>query len=392
MTDHSAAPAALGYFYQAQWALLELIRGSRIRPDCRISLELFDDVAWDDEGSPVELLQIKHHLLGSRLLGDLDDDLWRTIGAWLDSGPAEDVDGPLLTLVTTQTARDGSAVSFLRPTDPDFTRSHLLLEDAARRSTSKATLSTRRRFLAMHEPSRRIFISRMRVLDATPGLQQVDTALRLELRLSLPVGFEDQAMERVWGWWSKRVLELLQRICPNIGATEVHLFLNDLRAQYTLDNLPTFDELRLVEEDLGAFGNRPFVHQLRWVATPDVILRTAILDYYRAYAHTSKWLKDDLVGLEELDRFEAALKDEWARAFAWATSELAEPADDVAKESAGRALLERTLAQTAIRVRDRYSEPFFSRGKHHELADDGEIGWHPDFEAKLRVLLLGKSA
>src|SRR5947199_5521236 len=119
MTDHSAAPAAAGYFYQAQWALLELIRGSRIRPDCRISLELFDDVAWDADGSPVELLQIKHHLIGSRSLGDLDDDVWRTIGVWLDAGPADDANGPLLTLVTTQTAREGTALSSLRPPTPD---------------------------------------------------------------------------------------------------------------------------------------------------------------------------------------------------------------------------------------------------------------------------------
>jgi hypothetical protein len=40
----------------------------------------------------------------------------------------------------------------------------------------------------------------------------------------------------------------------------------------------------------------------------------------------------------------------------------------------------------------RYDEPFFARGKHHELADDGRIGWHADFRIKLRELLLSRAA
>lgn len=392
MTDHSAAPAALGYFYQAQWALLELIRGSRLRPDCRISMELFDDVAWDSDGAPIELLQIKHHQLGGRSLGDLDDDVWRTISIWLDVGSPNDPDGPLLTLVTTQVAREGTALSCLRPSAQDVSTSLRLLEDAARRSTSSATAPIRRRFLALSEDSRRLFLGRIRLLDASPRLAQLDDQVRLELRLSLPAGFEDQALERVWGWWSKRTLEMLQRERASVGATDIHLYLDDLRAGYTADSLPTFEELRLAEQEVGTFGDRAFVHQLRWVQAPDMILRTAILDYYRAYAHASKWLRDDLVGFDELESFETALKDEWERAFAWATTNMPDTADDAAKQRVGRELLERTLAQTSIRIRERYSDPFFSRGKHHELADDGKVGWHPEFEEKLRSMLFERSA
>jgi hypothetical protein len=37
---------------------------------------------------------------------------------------------------------------------------------------------------------------------------------------------------------------------------------------------------------------------------------------------------------------------------------------------------------TAVTVRSRYTDPFFARGKRHELADDGPVGWHPEFQAK----------
>ncbi len=53
-----------------QLALLELLRGQEDHPDGAISLELHDDVAWEEDGRPVELLQVKHHIRSVRSLGD----------------------------------------------------------------------------------------------------------------------------------------------------------------------------------------------------------------------------------------------------------------------------------------------------------------------------------
>jgi hypothetical protein len=378
--------------YQGQWALLELIRGSKVKPDCRIAIELFDDVAWEASGSPVELLQLKHRLKSARPLSDLHADVWKTFAIWLDSGPPGDLDGPLLTLVTTQSAAEGSALSCLRPPTPDHETALRLLEDAAKRSTAVETSVERRRFLDLDEVDRRIFISRIRLLDSAPAISSLDAQVRRELLFAFAPRFEDETMQRLWGWWYGQVLDMLQRRRTSVGAVELHLFLDDVRAGYAADNLPTYEELRLQEDEIGTFSGRTFVHQLRWVSVPEPILRTAILDYYRAYSHTAKWITEDLVGIDELKRFETALKDEWERAFAWVVSELPTPADEGSKERIGRELLQRTLSQITIRVRDRYSEPFYSRGKHHDLADHGQIGWHPDFESKLRELLLGATA
>ncbi|MFK4273386.1 dsDNA nuclease domain-containing protein, partial [Streptomyces milbemycinicus] len=111
---HEASSSALGYLFQSQWALLELLRGAEERPDGAISVELHDDVAWDEDGKAVDLLQVKHHLKTARTLGDKDDDVWRTIQAWMDTHVPGDAEGPWLTLVTTQKARPGSAMAALR--------------------------------------------------------------------------------------------------------------------------------------------------------------------------------------------------------------------------------------------------------------------------------------
>jgi hypothetical protein len=96
VTSHTAAPAALGYIYQCQWPLLALLRDSADRPDCQITLELHDDVAWDHDGTPTALLQVKHHVNSVRGLGDKDVDWWRTIQAWMDAHDPADAAGPKL--------------------------------------------------------------------------------------------------------------------------------------------------------------------------------------------------------------------------------------------------------------------------------------------------------
>jgi hypothetical protein len=84
------------------------------------------------------------------------------------------------------------------------------------------------------------------------------------------------------------------------------------------------------------------------------------------------------------------LRDEWERAFADMLDDLdneADSADEETKARLGRALLRRLTDSTAVTVRRRYNDAFFARGKRHELADVGRVGWHPDFERRLEDLL-----
>jgi hypothetical protein len=92
--SHGAAASALGYLYQSQWPLVELLRRGRDEPGSALTLELYDDVSWDDEGTPTELLQVKHHVTAAGRLGDRDNDLWRTIRVWMNAHAPGDPSGP----------------------------------------------------------------------------------------------------------------------------------------------------------------------------------------------------------------------------------------------------------------------------------------------------------
>ncbi|NML54803.1 hypothetical protein HHL19_18625 [Streptomyces sp. R302] len=99
--SHGAAPNAIGYQHQTWWALVELLQSGAGRPDAALSLELYDDVAWERDGSATELLQVKHHIGQHRTLTDSATDIWRTLKVWMDEASPADADGPALALVTT---------------------------------------------------------------------------------------------------------------------------------------------------------------------------------------------------------------------------------------------------------------------------------------------------
>src|SRR5881628_1155073 len=74
----SANASALGYFYQARYALL-LLLGADV--DAEMSLERYDDIAFEQEGTPKELLQTKHQINYTGSLSDASTDLWKLCGS-----------------------------------------------------------------------------------------------------------------------------------------------------------------------------------------------------------------------------------------------------------------------------------------------------------------------
>jgi hypothetical protein len=392
VTSHTAAPAALGYLYQCRWPLLALLRDSADRPDCQITLELHDDVAWDYDGTPTELLQVKHHIKSVRGLGDKDADWWRTIQAWMDAHDPGDAAGPKLAMVTTQLAPEGSAAAALRPPARDVVLALQRLEAAARGSQAEATRAAREGFLALSPAARAVFVARMYILDAAPGFDDLDTDVRKELRHALPpTEHQGTFMDLLWAWWHAKVIDMLQGKRRGVSYLDVSGYLDDLKGQFSSpDMLPTtVPEDEFDQATVGDYLDRPFVHQLRWVGVVNRAIQSAIIDYYRAYAQSARWVEDDLIGTDELDKFERRLKDEWEREFDFMLAGLPASAGDHIKREAGLRLLHERMNQAQVRLRARYDEPFFSRGIHHGLADDGRAGWHPEFEKRLEEMLLG---
>lgn len=402
--EHNAAASAAGYLYQVRWALLNLLREGKTRPDQVISLEMLDDVGWEDaDGSATELLQTKLHADETAGLGDKDRDIWKTLLIWLKRSDATDPNGPELALVTTSTAQSGSAAFALRPAPVtrDVAAAVDLLTAAAETSTNAKTKAGRDRFLALSKAERTTFLNRVRVLDESLPLEDLDEAVRHEIIWGLPSGAQaqDQFLGQLWRWWDNMSIDLLRGRRSGVAVSQVKTFIQDLRDRYGPDNLPTTVlKSAVTDEEIEQHSTGRFYDQMRAVRYNRPNLRLAVIDYYRAVQQETQWVDDSLIGLRELQTFEENLRDEWARAFNDMLDDLSGGTGDYDSESvnedtkwrAGKELLRTLLESTKVTIRKHYDDPFFARGKRHELAhrnNDLGIGWHPDFADRLDELV-----
>jgi len=386
-TSHGAAPSALGYQHQTWWALLELLRAGDDRPDGTIALELYDDVSWEEHGTPTELLQLKHHRKGSRLLTDRSPDVWDTLKVWMDTAAPEDPAGPTLVLVTTQTAKSGSAIAALRPQSRDEAWALEALETVALDAQSDATGRARRQFLALGSLDRQTFLSKIRVVDDSDHIQDIPAAVRRALSWALPPGHEDAFLAQVWHWWDGQALAMLRRLQDGVEVGAAKAAIARIRDRFTQADLPTYLELADVDTSAvtAEHTDALFVQQMRWVGYPPRNLRGAVVDFYRATTQTIRWLDECLIGPEELNRVQEELVDEWDRAFEWMALGLGPNADEPTKQAAGRQLLSDLTERAARTVRPRYSDAYFTRGQRHILADSGQVGWHIDYADRIRT-------
>ena len=110
VTAFSAADPALGYLYQARFALLESLQRLSEERTFSVLLETLDDVVFDQQGTALDLLQLKHHRSGTANLTDTSTDLWKSLRVWIEgrSSGAIPKDAQLF-LITTARVGEGSA-------------------------------------------------------------------------------------------------------------------------------------------------------------------------------------------------------------------------------------------------------------------------------------------
>ena len=107
----SAADSALGYLYQVRCALLWSLQRLKNEAAFETSIETLDDVTFEVNGAPTELLQTKLHKNRGANLTDASSDLWKTIRIWIASLNAGEITKEtVLYLVTTENAVTGTSI------------------------------------------------------------------------------------------------------------------------------------------------------------------------------------------------------------------------------------------------------------------------------------------
>ena len=390
----AAVDATLGYLYQVRSALLWALRRLKDDQNFLVSIETLDDVTFETTGGEaIDLLQTKHHHSASANLTDASPDLWKTLRIWFEGHASGQIPSTAnLTLVTTALASTGTAASYLRaaPDFRDISAAQHALDSTASSSSNKANASAYEAYLRASLPERVAVLERIVIIDAAPAITDLDAELRTEVYWAVARDHHTAFLERLEGWWLRRVLrQLTDATRDRVGAVEIEAQMSDLREQFKQDSLPIDEDLlafSLDEATKAAHGDSLFVKQLEIIKAGQRRISAAIRDYYRAFEQRSRWLRDDLVVGIDLHNYENRLVEEWDLMFAAMSDEIGDAAADDAKEKAARTLLA-WAERASISIRPSVTEPFVSRGSLHMLSDDLRIGWHPEFKDLLAPLL-----
>jgi hypothetical protein len=375
-SQFDATASMLGYLYQVRLALLDSLRRLRRFGTFSVSIETLDDVAFQGPGSPIELLQTKHHIDRHANLSDASPDLWRSLRVWIDAqqhgrASADSVHY----LVTTGEASAGSAASYLRLVGRNVAKAIERLDATAQTSRSADNAKAHQAYIAAAPQDRLSLVTRLVIADRAPDIVEVQAGLEAELALTVSRELVTAFVTRLEGWWFQRVIGHLTGSSAAILSEEIDAELERLRQQFKNDNLPIDPDLLAFEIiDETMFASHVFVEQLRLMDLTTKRILTAMRQYFRSSEQRSRWLREGFLHVGELDDYDRLLCEEWDTRFAIMIQEVGEAAAEQAMRGAARKLYEWAELESSLFIRPACTEPFVSRGSLHMLADDGRVG------------------
>lgn len=389
MPTHQAAGPMLGYLYQVRFALYLLLEQENA--NFQISIEKFDDVAFSEDGTPKELIQLKHHVTQASLT-DSSTDLWRTLKVWIDtvSEAPNLLDETIFLIITTATAPENTIASYLKKDESrDTGIAYNRLKEIAATSENRVNKKYYEAFTAMDDKLLSQLIDSIYVLDAACDIQNVEHSIRKQIRYACMPEHEWRLMERLEGWWFKLSINALCSDSPiYITQKQVRDFIVNTGQEYTSDNLPIEEFfIEIPENDLSK-DMQIFYEQLKLIALGSESVNIALRDYLRAYKQRASWVRQKLLYINDLDKYEERLISEWQFHFAIMSDRMKSKEDtsEPAKTIHGQELYDKIQSKN-IPIRSKCNEPFVMRGSYHILSTQLKVGWHIDFLERLKQLL-----
>lgn len=383
VTNFSAKEPSLGYYYQLRLGLYLIL--STQKSNAIIRIESLDDIVIDDLDA-VDLFQTKLHINSVANLTDSSPDFWKTIRVWSENitNGLIDEKSTLFTLMTTAKIGEGSFIQDLKSINPirDTGSLRKAMLEVADQSTNKKNLLGYSSFKKLSEDQQFDLINNIIIIDQTLSMDEALQALQHQLRYSTHPKKLESLIERLEGWWFQKCILMLQGNFDNITQEEIKIKIADINDTLKEDNLPDDfgNPIDIDEEALESYQERLFVTQLKLIAVKSNVLRNAINDFHRAFKQRSKWLREELTSVNDEEFFENKLKDHWDNIFALMKDDC-EGIEESLLQKIGYDFYRKFYIEQVppIKIRERFTSEYLTRGSCHMLADSKKIGWHPNF-------------
>lgn len=382
----SATASLLGYMYQCRLALFESLKRLRLNPNIMVTIETLDDVVFEREGTPSEIIQIKHHIKRKANLTNGSVDLWKTIRIWCNLFSEIKVkDDLMLCLMTTESAVDNSAAKYLRIEGRDVPLAEKMLLEVSLTSSNDVNKEGYRVFSSFTPEQRKELLSKVYILDNCPLSKNLDQKITEELWGHCNRCHEKQFLVYLEGWWFARIIKGLDAECfKPITGVEFDSQLAYLREQFKEDGLPIHPEVQSADPDVSPFSDWTFAKQLRIINVGESRINRAVKSFYMASVQRSRWVREDLLIDDELDKYDDILKEEWAIHFEQERDKLQPQANDTEQILSGQNVYNWIEAEADFPIRPLCQIRFITRGSYQILANRLDVGWHPNYISLLR--------
>lgn len=386
----SAGEQGLGYIYQSRLALLRLLQ---LPEDAAVFIEKDDDLDFIDTEGGKSLASLKHKAIGDKLT-DLSTDFWKSVNIWLVRYKQNGLAASNLRffLFTTGTVSTDSFLARFLPEQAISSSNEATLAELATaalsRSKSKLITPIATEFNELSDSAKQDFLERILILDGNPRISDIPTIIQEQHMRSIRREHRQFVLERLEGWWTDAVIKQLTGVKPEgIFGHEVSDKLSNITEEYKTDNLPITFRGKVPASEIDTDADpRLFVRQMHEIGISSNRIRSAILDYYRAFEQRSAWARENLIVSGEIEEYEDRLAEEWSRYRDVVFEKLTDNSAEDALREAGAILYNWAEFETgkieSLRIRARVTEPYVVRGSFHILADttpEPRVYWHPRF-------------
>lgn len=393
---HSADASALGFLYQAQYALLRLWNETSF--EAVIYLETLDDVVLEANGQTI-LEQLKHSLSAKPdAITVASVNVWKTFKAWIDVLPDLDLANTLLHLVTVADISPTSPLKVLL--DETGSRDTLLValkEEAQRVIQERAEAEAKgvkplphakraagcEAFLKLSDEKQAEFLSRVQLKPGQQNIRHIEDELATKLTSVLAKDQPHVAALMV-EWWNRQIVHAhcgkRDKAIHRFELVKRHM---EIVADIQHDNLVDHFAAELPPD---TYRSHPMVgSQISLVGGTETWLQRAVTNEWRARESRSRWSTENPTWQERISKYDDRLAEEWSYKHADMCEECGEQSDEMKKKK-GRELLRWSFYDAPDKIETLASSvtaPSYVRGTYHILSIDGRVGWHPDYFALL---------
>lgn len=398
--SHSAKPSYIGYVYQGFYALLLLLDSA---DNTQVSIETKDDIEIADPKN-LTLFQLKHNMgLTPPRLTLSNEGFWKTIVIW--SKYADDKQVGCLMFVT---SAEISTSSPLKKIENKYCKvsdlKQLVLDiekeaknvidqrlDANAKKKKKLPHEVKYKgceaYLTMSANQREMLLAKMVIVSKAVQIQNIPDEVMKKMLL-IPLKYRSTISTKLIEWWSIRVVRSLYNKSEEvIYRSELQQKVFELIQECREDSLSNEYKNRN-PDDMEIYKDSNMEKQIKAVKGGSARVSRATKARWRAMNQRKVWLMSDISVVPKIDEFDRGLKEEWKDKFDIMTEDC-KKTDEDEKCNRGLALLDWThdeAPKVVPPIVEKWNDDFLVRGSYQELADKGEVGWHPDYESVIEKL------